>query len=155
MKPLVDLHIVDDEIEMRNLYSSIVNAFNYQAMLFCSADEYLEYMISPAYLPPQLAVLTDVDMPKMSGYELMRDVRNLVPHQRFLIVTGSPNISTLDNYSCFYLTKPFHLKKFSKILEALALCRKDGAQPEIIQCASIDDRCNFCVSGWKCPQSGT
>ena len=150
----MDIHIVDDEEIMRSLYAGMMDALNYTAQLFTGPDHYLEYMASTDYLPPKLAILSDVQMPVMSGYEFMCAVRKRYPHQRFVIVTGSPEVPTQDEFACFYLLKPLRLAKLEKVLQAFSLCNEKGAHSDVIRCASIDDRCAFCVNAWKCPRSG-
>jgi len=149
----VDVDIVDDDECMRALLASLMDALNYQAQVFPCPSDYLKYMSRVDYLPPKLAILSDVDMPHMSGYEFMNAVRKLNPHIRVVIATGSPSIPTLDEYACFYLTKPFALNKLKRIFQAISLCNKNGPNPDVLKCTSIDDRNYFCVKAWKCPRS--
>jgi len=151
----MDVHIVDDEESIRTLYADMFETLNYRAQLFSSATDYLEYMTSADYLPPKLAILSDVNMPAMSGYELMAAVRESYPHKRFIISTGSPEVPTQKESSCFYLTKPIRFAKLKSVLRGLSLCNEGGALPGIIGCESIGDRCDFCVAAWECPRNAS
>jgi len=150
----VDVDIVDDDESMRTLLSSLMDALNYKTQEFSCPTDYLEYMSRVDYFPPRLAIISDVDMPLMSGYEFINAVRNLNPHIRVLIATGSPGIPALDDSACFYLAKPFDLKKLKRIFLAISLCNKSGPNPDVLKCTSIDDRNDFCVKDWKCPRNG-
>jgi len=150
----VDVDIVDDDECMRTLISSLMDVLNYQTQVFSCPTDYLEYMAGVDYLPPRLAILSDVDMPAMSGYEFVNAVRKLNPHIRVVIATGSPGITALDDSACFYLAKPFDLKKLERIFQAISLCNKKGPNPDLLKCTSIDDRNDFCVKGWRCPRNG-
>ncbi|MFT7246617.1 MAG: two-component system C4-dicarboxylate transport response regulator DctD [Candidatus Azotimanducaceae bacterium] len=150
----VDIDIVDDEESVRTLYIDMLEALNYQARPFANPGDYLEFMGSVDYSPPKLAIVSDVNMPTMSGYEFMHAASTLHPHLRFVVATGSPEVPVKDEFACFYLTKPFELKKLQEILQALEQCNEGGAHPDVIRCASIDDRCSFCVSAWRCPRHG-
>jgi DNA-binding NtrC family response regulator len=146
----MDVHIVDDESFLRIIYVQMMNALNYQAQAFSCPDEYLKYMASAAYSPPKLGILSDVNMPAMSGYELMAAVRKFYPHSRFIIATGSPKEPTLDESACYYLVKPVRLEALEKVLRGASRCNESGARPDVIGCESIDDRREFCVNEWKC-----
>jgi len=150
----VDVDIVDDDESVRILVSSFMDALNYQTQVFSCPSDYLEYMSCVNYLPPRLAIISDVDMPLMSGYEFINAVRKLHPHIRVLIATGSPGIPALDDSTCFYLAKPFDLKKLKRIFLAISLCNKNGANPDVLKCTSIDDRNDFSIKCWKCPRNG-
>ena len=148
-----DVDIVDDDGNVRTLYAGMMEALNYRTQLFSSPIDYLEYMRSSDYLPPNLTILSDVNMPIMSGYEFLRAVRAVSRNQRFVIVTGSPDVPIKDEFACFYLTKPFRLAKLADVLQGIALCNGGGAHPDIIKCALIDDRCAFQLKAWKCPRA--
>jgi len=150
----VDVDIVDDDECMRSLLSSLMDVLNYQAQVFSCPSDYLEYMGSVDYIPPKLAIISDVDMPVMSGYDFINAVRKLNPHIRVVIATGSPGIPTLDDYACFYLAKPFDLNKLKKIFQAISICDQTGPNPDLLECNFIDDRNDFCVTGWTCPRNG-
>jgi len=149
----VDVDVVDDDDNMLTLYAGVMEALNYRTQLFSSPVDYLEYMRSSGYVAPTLAILSDVNMPILSGYEFMRAVRAVNPDQRFVIVTGSPDVPIQDEFSCFYLTKPFRLAKLADVLRGIAKCNESGAHPDIIKCASIDDRCAFGLEAWRCPRA--
>jgi len=148
----VDVDVVDDDVNMLSLYAAMMEAINYRVQLFSSPIDYLDYMRSSQYAPPKLAIISDVNMPIMSGYEFMSAVRTVIPNQRFVIVTGSPDVPLEDEFSCFYLTKPFRLATLENVLRGISQCNENGAHPDRIKCASIDDRCDFCLSAWECPR---
>jgi len=150
----MDIHVVDDERTVRTLIAEMVRSLDYQSKVFTGPEDYLEYMSSVDYSPPQIAILSDVMMPEMSGYEFMNAVRKRHPHLRFIICTGSPEQAAQEDFACFYLVKPLRLKSLDKILRAMSLCKRNGPHPVTYKCASIDDRCHFGINEWKCPRGG-
>ncbi len=147
----MDIHIIDDDESMRTIYTAFAQSLNYRAKAFSSPHAYLEYMGCGEYLRPNLTILSDVEMPKMSGYELMDRVRKAYPDQRFIIfTTGAPHSDPKNEFACFYLTKPVSIGKLEEVFKALSLCVESGPS-ERIGCASIDDRRDFRIKDWHCP----
>ena len=147
----VDIHIIDDDEILRSIYTAFARSLNYRAKAFSGPDAYLEYMGCGEYLPPNLTILSDVEMPKMSGYELMDMVRKTYPDQRFIIFTGgAPHIDPKNEFACFYFIKPVSIGKLEEVFKALSLCVESGPSNRI-GCASIDDRRAFCIKDWHCP----
>ena len=142
----MDVHIIDDERSTRTLYVGMMSALGYQAQAFSSSDDYLEYMGSPDYLPPKLAILSNLDM---SEYEFMNAVGELNPHKRFVIITDSSEEPTHDEFAYFYLAKSFSSAVLEKVLQGASLCKEDKAHPDILVC--FLSRRAPCVNEWKIP----
>jgi len=51
----VDVDVVDDDVNMLSLYAAMMEAINYQVQLFSSPIDYLDYMRSSQYAPPQIS----------------------------------------------------------------------------------------------------
>ncbi len=151
----MDIHIIDNDESTRLLFTEFAQILSFSAKNFSSANAYLEYMNRGEYSPPRLAILSSVDMRPMSGYELMDIVRKANPEQRFVIVTGSPEIHPKNELACFYFVKPASLDKLKETFRALSTCVESGIDPDRIGCTSIDDRCAFSINGWHCPLRAT
>ncbi len=148
----MDIHIVDDDETIRILYASIAEKFGFSTLTFPCPDAYLEYMGSDEYSSPLLAILTDVNMPNMSGFELMDEVRKINSHQKFVVISGAPGVEPKEApLACFYFTKPVSVGKLKAVFEALLQCVEWGNHPDRVGCTSIDDRCDFCIEDWHCP----
>ena len=73
------LHIVEDVESVCKLLIEIANHYNLKVQAFPSPAAYLDYLEGGDYVPPALAVISDVDMPRMSGFEMMGRVRSIYP----------------------------------------------------------------------------
>ncbi len=78
--------VVDDDSEMRNL---IVNALTYcvnrEVLSFENAQLAWQYLQDGGDAD---IVISDVDMPDMSGFELMAKVKKQTPEKIFIIMSG-------------------------------------------------------------------
>ncbi|MES0372264.1 MAG: response regulator [Mariprofundaceae bacterium] len=143
-------HIVDDNLIGGQNTAKIINLFCDMPLVFSSAIEYLEYVNSPDYQKPD-AIFTDVLMFKMNGYELIEEVLAIHPDQRFVIISGRPDLNhPYKNRACIYLTKPFYSRDIQKIIQTLKKCELDGPSPET-DCANRCDCSEFALDNWACP----
>jgi YesN/AraC family two-component response regulator len=69
---------------------------------------------------PYDIVLTDVRMPKMSGWALARELKNVDPNIFVAVMTGSPEMDGICTEDCdIYMAKPIDIEKMQLMLEAL------------------------------------
>jgi FixJ family two-component response regulator len=99
--------IVDDDDSVREATKSLVRSLGYEAVTFCSAEEFLE----SAQLRTTACLITDVRMPGMSGVELQD---RLIADGRILPTVFISAFSdervqqrVLDSGAVGYLHKPF------------------------------------------------
>ena len=145
-------HIVDDNLIGAKNTAKIINLFDEQSQVFISAVSYLDYLKSDGYEKPS-AIFTDVLMYKMNGYELMKEVLAIHPDQKFVVISGRPDMKDpYKNRACFYLGKPFYIRDIEKILYEVRRCEQEGPSAEA-DCANICDSSQFALSGWKCPHT--
>lgn len=143
-------HIVDDNLVGGMNTAKVINLFCEMPMVFSSAVEYLEYANSPGYQKPE-AIFTDVFMFRMSGYELIEKILAIHPDQKFVIMSGRPDLEhPFKNRACLYLSKPFYSSDIQKIILALKKCDHDGASSET-GCAKYCDGSVFSPRNWSCP----
>jgi DNA-binding response OmpR family regulator len=67
-------------------------------------------------------VITDLRMPGMGGVELLRQIREISPSTRLMLITafGSPEIEDVtQRLGAVYLPKPFSLREFVATVEDL------------------------------------
>jgi len=144
-------HVVDDNLIGGKNTAKIVRLFDAEAMHFTSALDYLEYVRSDDYRQPS-AIFTDIFMYGMDGYELIEEILAIHPDQKFVVMSGRPNINhPSKNKACFYLSKPFYIRDVEKIIYKINKCKMGGPSPEI-GCANDCDRTEFCLKDWRCPQ---
>lgn len=147
----MDIHIIDDDADVRLILTTMAARLGFLAKCFTGSADYLEFMDGGEYAPPKLAVLSDVEMPLMSGYELMHEVRKSYPDQRFIIITGRPSAVPVKEQACFYLTKPVSIGQLKMALEAQSQCVEFGPDAKCFGCAAIGDHRIFGINNWNCP----
>lgn len=114
------LLVVDDEQSIRRLCMTIGNTLGYVCMEAESAEAALGKLESDA---PDL-ILTDLKLPAMSGVELLKQTKRLLPHTEIAIMTGHGSIESavdamkLGAYD--YIEKPFRVEKMRLLLQRMA-----------------------------------
>ena len=134
-------HVVDDSEILREMLVEMIESHGSTAIPFASALEYLEYVRSDQFKPPS-AVITDVHMPHMSGYEMMEQVLAINPSIQFAVLSGEPNIpSRYKDKACLFLEKPCAGHQIQKMIHIFKHC-ESNAPPS----PGIDDT-QFCDRG--------
>ena len=70
-------------------------------------------------------VLTDIDMPELDGFEMMRSIRAINPRARAIYMSGAPEqyrrtlVSEAQNFGTTVLRKPFGEMELLKIIQSL------------------------------------
>jgi CheY-like chemotaxis protein len=95
---------VDDEPEVTLLIARVLGRDGYEVIGAGSGEEALER----ARLQPPDLLIVDKNLPRMNGFELIRQVRGLYPNIPAIIITAAPEAhppraERLDGY----LAKPF------------------------------------------------
>ena len=114
------LLVVDDEQSIRRLCMTIGNTLGYSCIEAESAEAALGRLESDA---PDL-ILTDLKLPAMSGVELLKQTKRLLPHTEIAIMTGHGSIESavdamkLGAYD--YIEKPFRVEKMRLLLQRMA-----------------------------------
>jgi len=141
-------HIVDDEPAIRELLQNILQRGGYESMCFEDAASYITHMESEDYQPPT-AILSDRNMPGMDGYALVQHVRQKLPQQKIVMVSGDPSGDDAANKQlCYTLAKPFRMQDVLDLAKALSNCHNANCQPneEQGQCAfGIPHQCPTCM----------
>src|SRR5712671_4075432 len=113
------LLVVDDEQSIRRLCMTIGNTLGYACAEAESGEAALARLDSDT---PDL-LLTDLKLPNMSGVELLKQTRVLLPHTEVAIMTGHGSIESavdamkLGAYD--YIEKPFRVEKM-RLLQRMA-----------------------------------
>ncbi|HEX8764375.1 MAG TPA: sigma-54 dependent transcriptional regulator [Candidatus Acidoferrum sp.] len=114
------LLVVDDEQSIRRLCMTIGNTLGYVCMEAESAEAALGRLETDA---PDL-ILTDLKLPAMSGVELLKQTKRLLPYAEIAIMTGHGSIESavdamkLGAYD--YIEKPFRVEKMRLLLQRMA-----------------------------------
>ncbi|MDX8396851.1 MAG: response regulator [Mariprofundaceae bacterium] len=143
-------HYVDDETIIRDLLEAFISDAEYESIGFESAEAYIDYLNSPNFVNPT-AVISDVTMPGMNGYELALRIREKYPFQKIILVTGNADDAHHGHAAsqlCYTLDKPFKPESFIALLNILEACEnahKCGSKSEYYkQCEfGIHHNCPF------------
>src|SRR5438132_546089 len=114
------LLVVDDEQSIRRLCMTIRNTLGYVCAEAESAEAALARLDSDT---PDL-LLTDLKLPNMSGVDLLKETKRLLPHAEVAIMTGHGSIESavdamkLGAYD--YIEKPFRVEKMRLLLQRMA-----------------------------------
>ena len=100
--------VVDDDRSILRSLEYLLESADYAVRLFTSSAELLD----SGCLSHIACLISDVDMPSMDGFELLRLVRASRPGLPVILITGYPerlarfSLSSRDEVRLF--TKPFH-----------------------------------------------
>jgi DNA-binding NtrC family response regulator len=116
----IRLLVVDDEQSIRRLCVTIGNSLGFVCTDAESAEAALEGLDNVA---PDL-ILTDLKLPRLTGVELLRQIKSLLPRTEVAIMTGHGSIESavdamkLGAYD--YIEKPFRVEKMKTMLQRMA-----------------------------------
>jgi len=109
--------VVDDEAILRNLLDKILKREGYSVFLASSAQEALQ-ILSDDEID---IVLSDVKMPEMDGFALLREIKKSYPQTGTIMMTGYEDAFSVKDALLLgaddYITKPFKSIEVSMIIE--------------------------------------
>lgn len=122
----MDFHIIDDNQTMLNVVCSILEDEGFIVRGFSCPVEYLQFTEQPGYQPPQ-AIISDVRMPNINGFELVQKIRNRFGDQRFMLFSGYNELHDQQVWTCSQLSKPFLPEELLTKAKQILLCNKDAS----------------------------
>lgn len=113
------IHIIDDDLYVLSMLSEVMKALGYHAATFPCPSSYCEYANSSHYHRPDI-IITDVKMPTMNGYQLMRNISEIHKEVKFIVMTGYQEMKD----KCFehphiFMQKPFNPEKIGINIQLL------------------------------------
>jgi DNA-binding NtrC family response regulator len=116
----VKVLVVDDEREFGEALARTLAAFGHEASLAVTGAEGL--MKARAMRPE--ALLLDINMPDVTGLQLLPDLRQAAPEMTVVMITGQAShkgaVSAMKLGAADYLEKPFDLDELKLILDRIA-----------------------------------
>ncbi len=112
--------IVDDEQSIRRLCITIGSSLGFA----CAEAESAEAALARLETEAPDIVLTDLKLPNLSGVELLRQIKAILPRAEIAIMTGHGSIESavdamkLGAYD--YIEKPFRVEKMRLLLQRMA-----------------------------------
>lgn len=117
MKNKISVLIVDDEEMMRNLLEKILSSEGYKIRTAEDGVVALEMQREE----PSDIIISDMKMPRMTGFELLKEVKNEFPQVGVIIMTAFGDSYTIKDALLLgadeYITKPFKSYELSMIVE--------------------------------------
>ncbi len=108
--------VVDDELLLRDVLFDYLNRQGFEVFLASDAEQAMEIAQD---ITPDLALI-DIKMPKTSGIELTKMLKNIHPKLSIIIMTGYPSldtaISAIQNGASEYIVKPFRLDELNRTI---------------------------------------
>src|SRR5437660_5525114 len=114
------LLVVDDEQSIRKLCMTIGSSLGFA----CTEAESAEAASTRIEAEAPDLLLTDLKLPNMSGVELLKQTKQLLPHTEVAIMTGHGSIESavdamkLGAYD--YIEKPFRVEKMRLLLQRMS-----------------------------------
>jgi len=109
--------VVDDELLLRDVMHDYLTRQGYEVILAADAERGLELVAEDR---PHIA-LVDIKLPKSSGIELTKTLKQNYPDIYIIIMTGYPSLDTavkaMKNGASEYIIKPFRLDELNKIIK--------------------------------------
>jgi CheY-like chemotaxis protein len=104
--------IVDDDAEVLEAAVMQIESLGYRAEAASRGSEALERVMADAYD----AVLTDVMMPGMDGFQLAKRIQSIRPDLPVICVTGHPDVADDPGYCYVVLQKPYGTATLARML---------------------------------------
>jgi FixJ family two-component response regulator len=122
------ISVIDDDASVRAATNNLLGSHGYAVQMFASAEEFLQ----SAQLKDLSCVIADVQMPAMSGLDLLTHMRTQGYEASFIFITAFPDESVR-----------------ARALKAGAVCflAKPFAAPALISCVETALRRHRCRTG--------
>jgi len=112
--------IADDDAPMRELLASILREQGYRDLVHASNGKQAHTLLT-AGGPPFDLVLLDLDMPEMSGQDVLSACRPLLPACMWVMVSGHsdlPNVlAAISAGAHGFIVKPYNMVKIHEMLD--------------------------------------
>jgi DNA-binding NtrC family response regulator len=112
--------IVDDEQSIRRLCITVSQGLNF----LCAEAETAEAALAAIESAPPDIVITDLKLPSLSGTELLRKIKEMLPRTEVAIMTGHGSIESaveaMREGAYDYIEKPFRVERLRQLLQRMA-----------------------------------
>lgn len=131
--------VVDDEAGIRNLLSEALSVKGFNVTSAKDGMESLKYMRTNNFD----LVITDINMPRLNGIELLKKMKKAGRQEKVVIMTGS----TFDSSALakeiplvyFQLRKPFKMDNFVRVVSSVLKTKRRKTGIQTIKKASRKD----------------
>ena len=127
MSTLSVISVIDDDASVRAATDNLLSSHGYPVQTFASAEEFLQ----SADLDDSSCVIADVQMPAMSGLDLLTHMRTQGYKAPFIFITAFPEESVraraLKAGAICFLAKPFAAPALINCVETALNEHRGGA----------------------------
>lgn len=124
--------LVEDEIDLNNIVTKYLKKNGYSVDSVFDGEEALDYLEYGEY---DLVIL-DVMMPKLNGFEVIKELRNKGNHTSVLMLTARDSaddkVKGLDLGADDYLVKPFDFNELSARIRAVVRRKYGNSSNKLI-----------------------
>jgi len=139
----IKILVVDDELSMREFLSILLEREGYAVTVAGSAEEALRTMESALFD----LVLSDVNMPGLSGIELLARIKEKSPETAVLMLTAfsaaEQAVEAMKLGAYDYICKPFKNEELKQLIKN-ALEKQGLKRENILLKKSVSERDSFC-----------
>jgi CheY-like chemotaxis protein len=113
--------VVDDDELLARMVAELLRVDGYE--VWTARDGLQGY--SSYYQHQAQTIVTDIDMPELDGFEMMRCIRAINPYARAIYMSGAPEqyrrtlVTEAQNFGAAILKKPFKEADLLKLIESL------------------------------------
>src|SRR5271170_6280686 len=112
--------IVDDEQSIRRLCMTVGQGLGF----ICTEAESAEAALEMLETEPPDIIVTDLKLPSLSGTDLLRKIKELLPRTEVAIMTGHGSIESavdaMRQGAYDYIEKPFRVERLRQLLQRMA-----------------------------------
>ena len=111
--------VVDDDATIRDLLVQMLEASGRRVMAAETGQEAIQ--AAQSHQSRLAAAIVDLTMPGMSGEQVFRELRNVLPDLRIIMMSGydeNASLAFLEGGTSEFLQKPFTLAELREVLDA-------------------------------------
>lgn len=116
--PEKEILVIDDEQMILDMLDQILSAAGYEVRTALGGKEALEIFADH----PVNLVLTDIKMPGIDGYDLLREIKEKDPDTRIVLMSGYSNDlsirEAIELGADEFVVKPFKGREILQVLES-------------------------------------
>jgi len=134
--------IIDDDLQMIEVISEICRGLGHEPHPFNSGVKALEQL---GTINPQL-IISDMRMDKMSGFEVLKEAKNIMPETPFVMITAYKTVETAIEAMKLgahdYVVKPFKVDELQLVIQR-ALTFQSAVRENVYLKKELKERYRF------------
>lgn len=112
--------VVDDDFYFRSVTAKLLTSKTGQSVIAMeNGQELLTHLRTKNHVD---IILSDINMPDMTGMELLGQIKAFFPEKKCVMMSGDPTNEkvALANGADAFLNKPFQIKEITDLLDSLS-----------------------------------